>query len=88
MIKILNCSIAEFIKIAKNKEVYLYGAGRAAGKCIDLCIDSKINIQSLIDKNSNSYVNGFEYYGNKYEVIGIGDFIEKNLFSLFHLYVL
>ncbi len=74
---IIDCNPENAKRIVDKKKLFLYGAGRAAGKCVDFCIDEGLTIELFVDTFPEKYPNGFFYNGKIYQVIGMDSFLEK-----------
>lgn len=51
MLKIKNCGPIEFKKYAKNKRIYVWGAGTALESCLDIYFSGQ-SVQLILDSNS------------------------------------
>ena len=51
MLKVKNCGPIEFIKYAKNKRIYVWGAGTALESCVDIYFSGQ-SVQLILDSNS------------------------------------
>lgn len=75
MVRLLNVSYQEFRENAKNKNIYLWGAGKIAPYYIkNFCKD--IDIMALVDRNNDLSGKNLNINGNAYPIISERLFLE------------
>lgn len=76
MLKIKNKGPIEFKEYIQDKQIYIFGAGRAMESCIDLYFNG-IKINKIIDNNTNLWGNLVENGKDKVEIIGVEQFVSE-----------
>ena len=66
----------QFINLKTDKKIYLFGAGRTATHCIDICCGDH-KIEGIIDNNSKLWGNFVEYRDQQIPVLSLSSFIKE-----------
>lgn len=73
MVKLMNMGTREFRHYIKNKNIYIYGAGRALESCLDIYFRNSV-IEKIIDQDSNKWGNFINFNNQNIEIIGLNEF--------------
>lgn len=76
MLKIRNMGFTAFKNYIKNKDIFVFGAGRALDSCLDLYF-SGIKIHNIIDNNHDLWGNLINRNGEEIEIISLERFISE-----------
>ncbi len=76
MLNLCNCGSIEFRRLIQNKQVYLFGAGKALESCLDIYFEDK-NIEKIVDNNQKLWGNSVLHYGVQVPIISCDDFLKE-----------
>ncbi|WP_196809871.1 glycosyltransferase family 32 protein [Butyrivibrio sp. MB2005] len=74
MLRIIKSGPCEFIRFSKNKDIYVFGAGRALDGCIDVYFEER-NIERIIDNNEKLWGKSIKHNGKSVPICGINEFV-------------
>lgn len=76
MINVKNMGPIAFKRYILNKEVYIFGAGRALESCMDIYFDEH-NVQGIVDNNSSLWGKVIEHRETSVGIMSVEEFVHR-----------